>query len=98
MPVVTVIAKLVVKDDAVESVKSELLKLITPTRQEDGCIEYRLHQDNADPAVFIFYENWENTASLERHLLTPHYRDYISAVGGAILEKEVHKMTCIALD
>lgn len=96
MSIVTVVAKLVVKDDAVESVKSELLKLIIPTRQEDGCIEYRLHQDNASPGVFIFYENWKDSASLERHLLTTHYRNYIAAVSGALLEKEVHKMTRLA--
>lgn len=96
MSVVTVVAKLVVRGDAVESVKSELLKLITPTRQEEGCIEYRLHQDNDDPAVFIFYENWESMACLERHMNTPHYRDYAAAVGGAIVEKAVHKLTCIA--
>jgi quinol monooxygenase YgiN len=54
MSVVTVAAKLVVREDAVETVKAELLKLIEPTRQEAGCIEYRLHQDNDDPKVGNF--------------------------------------------
>lgn len=96
MSIVTVVAKLVVREDSVEAVKTELLKLITPTRQEEGCIDYRLHQDNADPGVFIFFENWESMASLERHLTTPHYRNYVASVEGAIVEKVVHKMTCIA--
>jgi len=26
------------------------------------CIEYRLHLDNDDSDVFIFYENWESEA------------------------------------
>jgi quinol monooxygenase YgiN len=95
MSVVTVVAKLVVRVDSVEAVKSELLKLIAPTRQEDGCLEYRLHQDNTNPTVFIFYENWENMACLERHISTQHYKNYILAVDGAIEEKTVHKMTQI---
>ncbi|MDD2500151.1 MAG: putative quinol monooxygenase [Geobacter sp.] len=96
MSIVTVIAKLVVREDAVDTVKTQLLKLIEPTRQEEGCIEYRLHQDNTDPAVFIFYENWESMASLERHMTTSHYKQYIAAVEDAVKEKIVHKMTSIA--
>lgn len=96
MSMVTVVAKLVTRDDAVDSVKAELLKLVAPTRQEEGCIEYRLHQDNSNPTQFLFYENWENLACLERHLRTPHYRDYVAAVEGFIVDKVVHKMTCIA--
>jgi quinol monooxygenase YgiN len=95
MSVVTVVAKLVVREDAVEAVKTELLKMISPTRQEEGCLEYRLHQDNTSPTVFIFYENWVSMACLERHITTPHYKNYILAVDGAIEEKTVHKMTQI---
>jgi len=43
---ITVVAKVVAKKVDVEAVKTELLKLILPTRKEGGCIEYRLHQDN----------------------------------------------------
>jgi quinol monooxygenase YgiN len=96
MPVVTVVAKLVVREDAVEAVKAELLKLIEPTRQEAGCIEYHLHQDNDDPKVFIFHENWQSMARLERHMASTHFQDYVAAVDGMIEEKGVHKMTCIA--
>ncbi len=96
MSIVTVVAKLVVKAEAVATVTGELLQLISPTRQETGCLEYRLHQDNNDPRVFIFHENWETMECLERHLATPHYKNYIAAVDGLIEEKTVHKMTCIA--
>lgn len=93
MSIITVVAKLVVKDGAFELVKTELLKLIMPTRQEEGCIEYRLHQDNADPSVFIFYENWQNIACLERHINSSHYKSYVAAVGDQLAEKVVHKLT-----
>lgn len=96
MSVVTVVATVVTREDAVETVKAELLKLIEPTRQESGCIDYRLHQDTIDPRVFVFYENWESMASLELHTATPHYRNYVAAVAEAIVEKTVHKMTRIA--
>ncbi|HEX9079285.1 MAG TPA: putative quinol monooxygenase [Desulfuromonadaceae bacterium] len=96
MPVVTVVATLVAKEAAVELVRTELLKMIEPTRQEPGCLEYRLHQDNADPRLFVFYENWQDQASLERHIATPHYTRYAAAVADALAEKSVHKMTEVA--
>ena len=95
MSQLTVVAKVVAKESAVESVKSELLKLVAPTREEDGCIDYNLHQDNDHPAVFIFYENWASAACLEKHMHSDHFKTYIKAVNGLIEEKVVHKMTRI---
>jgi quinol monooxygenase YgiN len=95
MPKLNVVAKVVAKEDSVENVKDELLKLIAPTRKEDGCIAYNLHQDNEDPAVFIFYETWESPACLENHMNTDHFKSYVNAVGSLIEEKVVHKMTRI---
>ncbi len=95
MSQLTVVAKLVAKTEAVESVKRELLKLIAPTRKEKGCIDYNLHQDNDHPARFIFYENWESAACLEQHINSDHYKAYAGAVDGLIAEKVVHKMTRI---
>lgn len=95
MSKLTVVAKIVAKRESVESVKSELLKLIMPTRKEEGCLEYNLHQDNEDPAVFVFYEAWESLACLEKHMNSEHFKNYVNAVGSMIEEKVVHKMTRI---
>jgi quinol monooxygenase YgiN len=96
MSTITVVAKVVAKKECIEAVKSELIKMITPTRHEVGCIEYRLHQDNQDPEIFIFYENWESLSCLNHHLDSPHYKSYVAAVTNMIKDKTVHKMTEIA--
>lgn len=93
MPALTIVAKVVAKRECVEAVKAKLLKLIVPTRSEEGCIEYTLHQDNADPCVFIFHENWQSPVSLENHMNSDHFTAYITAVDGMIAEKTVYKMT-----
>ena len=93
MPTVTVVAKVTAKSDAIEAVKAELLKMIAPTRKEEGCIEYRLHQDNDNPAVFVFYENWMDISYLEQHMKSQHFLVYVAAVGDLIAEKIVYKMT-----
>lgn len=95
MSKITVMAKVVAKQDAIEAVKTELLKLVAPTRQEKGCKEYKLHQDNDNPTVFVFYETWDSLACLERHMTTDHFKKYVIAVGSLIEEKVVHKMSQI---
>lgn len=96
MPSITIVAKLIAKEDSIAAVRAELLKMIVPTRQENGCIEYRLHQDNQDPATFLFYENWADLSCLEQHLDSAHYKSYVAAVGDLIKDKVVHNMTEIA--
>lgn len=91
-----IVARLTVKRECIESVKSELLKLIEPTRNEAGCITYMLHQDNEHPDIFIFYETWENHACFENHMNTEHFKRYVAAVASMIEDKTVHKMTRIA--
>jgi len=92
----TVVAKVVAKKESVDTVKNELLKLIEPTRKEDGCIGYNLHQDNEAPAVFIFYETWESPACLDKHMNTDHFKSFVNVVGSLVEEIAIHKMTKIA--
>jgi quinol monooxygenase YgiN len=97
MAPLTVVAKVVAKSESVTALRTELLRLLAPTRQEEGCIEYRLHQDNQDPTVFIFYENWQDRAALDRHMASPHFTAYIKATEGMIADKAVHLMTGVSL-
>jgi quinol monooxygenase YgiN len=90
-----IIAKVVSKKEAVQSVQSELLKLIAPTRKEDGCLDYTLHQDNDNAAVFMFYETWESMAHLEKHMNSDHFKAYVKATDGLIEAKAVNKLSRI---
>jgi quinol monooxygenase YgiN len=68
----TVLAHVHAQAEALEKVKQECLALVAPSRAEEGCINYDLHQSIDDPTLFVFYENWVSREALERHLLTPH--------------------------
>ncbi|RTZ17932.1 antibiotic biosynthesis monooxygenase [Vibrio aquaticus] len=96
MSKLTIVANIVAKGDQIEMVKAELIKLIEKTRQEDGCINYDLHQDNDNPAHFVFHENWASEAALEAHLATEHIANYVAAVDGAIESFTIDRLTHIA--
>ncbi|MFV8463208.1 putative quinol monooxygenase [Vibrio campbellii] len=96
MTTLTIIATIVCKEEKIEFVKSEMIKLIDKTRAEEGCINYDLHQDNSNPAHFVFHENWESEALLEKHLESQHIADYITATEGFIESFVINRMTHIA--
>jgi quinol monooxygenase YgiN len=93
MAKLTVVAKIVAKRESVENVKSELLKIIPPTRKEDGCISYNLFQDNENSAVFFFVENWESAEHLEKHMNTAHFKNLGAAIGGITEGMAINKLT-----
>lgn len=91
----TVIAKIEAKKDSIELVKNELQKLISITRAEKGCIQYDLHQDNSDPSVFIFFENWESRDLLQAHLQNDHLKRYMEATDGHVEKFTISEMSQI---
>lgn len=91
----TIVANIIAKQDKVELVKSELLKLVEPTRAEAGCINYDLHQDNENPAHFLFFENWETRELWQDHMSNTHLAEYLKAVEGAVESFTVNEMTFI---
>gem|GEM_PF-135492 len=92
----TVVANITAKADKIDPVKAELEKLIPLTRTEEGCINYDLHQDNENPALFMFYENWEFRELWQAHMGNKHLQDYMAATEGAVEEFTLNKMTQIA--
>ncbi|NGN98350.1 antibiotic biosynthesis monooxygenase [Grimontia sp. S25] len=95
MSKLTIVANIIAKEDKIELVKAELLKLIDITRAEEGCINYDLHQDNENPAHFLFYENWENRELWQAHMGNQHLADYLEATDGAVETFTVNEMTVI---
>ena len=95
MSKLTIVARIETKPDKVELVKGELLKLIDITRAEEGCIQYDLHQDNENPAVFVFYENWANRDLWQIHMANDHLKAYMHATEGSVISFILNEMTLI---
>ena len=89
----TIVANIHANPGQVALVKAELEKLIPITRAEEGCIQYDLHQDNDNPAHFMFYENWDSRDLWQAHMNAPHLADYQKATEGAIVEFTLNEMS-----
>ena len=48
--------------------------VVDTTLREEGCISYQLNRDLANPRRFVFIEEWQSQADLDRHLAAPHMK------------------------
>ncbi len=94
----TVIAHMKAAPGQEDELRAELEALIEPTSQEDGFVNYDLHQSTEDPGAFFFYENWESAEKLEAHLATPHLVRF-AGIMGDLLDADglsIHRLHRIA--
>ncbi|MBL6845101.1 MAG: antibiotic biosynthesis monooxygenase [Verrucomicrobiae bacterium] len=89
----TIVASIEAKPDKIDLVKAELQKLIALTLKEAGCIQYDLHQDNQNPALFLFFENWESRKLWQDHMNNTHLAEYASATEGSINSIVIQEMS-----
>ncbi len=76
---IIVVATFEAKKGMVEKLKSQVSKLLAPTRAEKGCRLYDLHQDDQKPESFLFYEIWETNEALEKHLQSSHLKEILAS-------------------
>ena len=55
------------------------------SREEEGCIAYRLYEAADAPNEFVFVEEWRDDAALKAHFRTGHIAEFMAAIPGAIV-------------
>ena len=92
----TILAQITAAPGKEDLVRSELEKLVVITRAEEGCEQYDLHQDNENPGLFMFYENWQSRDLWQTHMNAPHLAAYMAATEGAVTNFVLNEMSKIA--
>lgn len=92
----TIVANIRAKAGKEDFVRTELEKLVEPTRREAGCIQYDLHVNDEDPCHFLFFENWENRELWQAHMESGHLGTFKAATAGAVESTVIDEMTRIA--
>jgi quinol monooxygenase YgiN len=67
--VITILFYMTVHPGKEQEARALALRLTTTTRAEDeGCLTYVFHQEQANPREFVLYEQWRDQAALDAHL------------------------------
>ena len=83
---IVLIARLKVKADKVEELKTAALAIVADSRNEAGNINYDIHQSIEDETVFFWHETWINKAALDEHFATPFFQEFFAVVGEVAAE------------
>ena len=89
MSKIIVLASFHPKKDKFNEVKEIILSMIKPTRSEEGNELYNFYEEkNKDDKIISFhlFEIYKNSAALDFHRETTHYKDYRSKIED-LLEK-----------
>ncbi|MEA2160425.1 MAG: hypothetical protein QOD66_2805 [Solirubrobacteraceae bacterium] len=66
------------------------------SREEAGCISYRVYEDTERANEFVFVEEWESSDALQRHFATEHVREFMQAITATIVAPPDVKFHTIA--
>ena len=83
---ITLIARFKAAAGKEDALQAALGSCVAPTRQEEGCHTYILHRDTKDPALFVFYEIWQDQAALDEHMRTAHFKRTIAEATPCLAE------------
>ena len=72
----SVIAYITAKAGHQDRVREALLDLVAQTRNEEGCINYDLHQSQENDSEFAIYENWVKADDLDAHAKSAHLQAF----------------------
>jgi quinol monooxygenase YgiN len=64
----------------------ELKKLIKPSTQEKGCIEYIILKDRANPDVFTVFMQWECEEDFIAHNHSKHIQEFVKKFKNVLYE------------
>jgi len=92
----TIVARIEAKPDQGYFIKQEAMELIEPSRQDDGCIEYRLQADNNNECLFLMFEVWDSQEKLQAHTQTEHFQAFVKNTEGKLASLTISEMTEIA--
>jgi quinol monooxygenase YgiN len=54
------------------------------SREDDGCVGYRVYADLEQPEDYVFIEEWRDDAALQEHFTQPHTTSFISELPGLL--------------
>ena len=70
----SVIAKLPVKDGKADAVIDLLKEVMAPVAEEEGTLLYTLNREPSDPNTIVIMERYRDKAAFDVHASTPHFK------------------------
>jgi len=84
------------EDGAAGLFRSVLAEIAPPSRDEEGCEDFQVHESTEDENVFFVYERYVDEAAYEHHLTTPAFARVKDEVFPRVVERDVQTYRSLA--
>ena len=75
---ITVIAKLPIKEGKMEEALAEFKALMAEVAKEEGTVLYSLNSEKAKPNTLVLVEQYKDKDAFNFHSSTPHFKDFFT--------------------
>ena len=88
-------AVLTAKPGQADALHRELLRLVVPSRNEKGCIQYEVYRSKRklngekEEGTFILHEIWTNREALDAHFQMPYVKEFVKKRETVIENSEI---------
>jgi quinol monooxygenase YgiN len=96
---ISVIAKLPIKEGKVEEAITAVKELMVQVAREEGTLMYTLNRDQSNPNTLVIMERYKDKAAFDVHASTPHFKTFFAKskafLGGrpeVTLMEEIHSI------
>jgi quinol monooxygenase YgiN len=84
---ISVIAKIPMKEDKVDEAIAAIKELIKDVAKEDGTLSYSLNRDQKNPNTLVFIERYKDNDALKAHSATEHFKAFSAKVPAFVAGK-----------
>ena len=75
---ITVIAKLPIKEGKMDEVLAEFKVLMAEVAKEEGTVLYSLNSEKAKPNTLVVVEQYKDKDAFNFHSSTPHFKEFFT--------------------
>jgi quinol monooxygenase YgiN len=77
---IVVTGSVTVRPETFEEARRLSLEHVHRSRREPGCISHAVHVDCENPLRLVFFEQWDDRATLAAHFAVPASGDFVRAL------------------
>jgi len=75
-----VFVKLHAREGEERAVEEALREVMGPSREEPGCLDFRLFRSMRDPRLFFIHSRWVDEAAFQQHATLEHTERFLKKV------------------
>ncbi|RYC43224.1 putative quinol monooxygenase [Pectobacterium zantedeschiae] len=79
---IRIVATIQAKAEFIADVTATLKRVVSPSRQEAGNVQYDLHDVMDKPGSFVFFERWKDREALASHEQSSHFKSLLAELDG----------------